>query len=72
MVLETVLTLIGTVATNPFSFIFALMMNFILIFGIFCLNWCSLYLADLTKAVEQKRTGGRNQNELELNSFVRP
>ena len=71
VIIETMLTLIGTVADNPVSFVFALLMNFVLIFGIFALNWCSLYLADLTKALEQKRTGGRNQNELELNTFVK-
>lgn len=70
LVLENLLDIIGSISTNPFSFLFALMMNFILIFGIFGLNFCSIFLVDIAKALEQKRTGGRRQNELELNSFV--
>eukprot|EP00347_Sterkiella_histriomuscorum_P020990 403335687 len=72
VVFESILELIGSVSSNPLAFLFALMMNFVLLFGIFLLNLCSIYLADLARALEQKRTGGRYQNELELNSFVRP
>jgi len=59
LVFESVLDIIGSVSSNPLSFLFALMMNFVLLFGIFCLNLCSIYLADLARALEQKRTGGR-------------
>lgn len=68
MVLETLLDIIGSISTDPFSFLFALLMNFILLFGIFVLNLCSVVLADLAKSIEQRRTGGRHQNELELNN----
>ncbi len=52
IILESVLLLIGTIATDPLSFIFALMMNFVLLFGIFLLNWSSMTLADLARALE--------------------
>ena len=52
MVLETLLDIIGSISTDPFSFLFALMMNFILLFGIFVLNLCSVILADLAKSIE--------------------
>ena len=71
VVFDSILELIGQVSTNPLAFLFALMMNFVLLFGIFLLNLCSIYLADIAKGLEQKRTGGRHQNELELNSFVK-
>ena len=67
--LESILDVIASLSNNTFSFMFALMMNFFLLFGIFCLNVCSLYLADVATSIEQRRTGGRDQNELELNSF---
>ena len=69
IIFESVLDMIASLSNNTFSFIFALMMNFILLFGIFCLNVCSAYLADIAKRIEQRRTGGRNQNELELNNL---
>ncbi len=69
LVLETLLDIIGSISTDPISFLFALMMNFILLFGIFVLNLCSVVLSDLAKSIEQRRTGGRQQNELELNNY---
>lgn len=60
VVFESILELIGSVSSNPLAFLFALMMNFVLLFGIFLLNLCSIYLADLARALEQKRTGGRH------------
>ena len=70
VMLESILDVIGSISSNPFAFLFALLMNFILLFGLFCLNLCSIYLADLARSMEQRRTGGREQNELELNSLV--
>ncbi len=52
IVLDTLLDIIGSISTDPFSFLFALMMNFILLFGIFVLNLCSVILADLAKSIE--------------------
>jgi hypothetical protein len=69
-VIESILDILGSISNNPFSFLFAVMMNFVLIFGLFCLNLCSIYLAEIARALEQRRTGGRDQNELELNSFT--
>jgi uncharacterized membrane protein SpoIIM required for sporulation len=69
--LEGVLDILSTISNNTFSFVFAVIMNFLLILGLFAINLCSIYLADLAKSLEQKRTGGRMQNELELNSFSR-
>ena len=69
IILESMLDVIGSLSDNTLSFLFALLMNFLMLLGIFCLNICSLYLAEIAKAIEQRRTGGRNKNELELNSF---
>lgn len=69
LVFESIIDVVSAISTNPFAFVFALIMNFVLLFGIFSLNLSSIYLADLARALEQKRTGGRSQNELELNSF---
>jgi hypothetical protein len=52
VVFESVFDLIGSVSSNPLAFLFALMMNFVLLFGIFLLNLCSIYLADLARALE--------------------
>ena len=68
-ILESMLDVIGSLSNDTLSFLFALMMNFFLLLGIFLLNICSLYMAEVAKSIEQRRTGGRNQNELELNSF---
>jgi uncharacterized membrane protein SpoIIM required for sporulation len=68
-ILESALDLLGSLSNNTFSFIFSLLMNFFLIMGIYSLNMCSLCLGELAKGIEQSRTGGRNQNEVELNSF---
>jgi hypothetical protein len=45
------------------------MINFVMLAGIYCLNLCSMYLIELAKTIEQRRTGGRNKREVELNSF---
>ena len=64
--LEGMLDLLGMISRNPFSFFFAVVMNFFLLYGVFCLNMCSLYLVEIAKALEQRRTGGRDTNEVEL------
>ena len=45
-------------------------MNFALLYGIFALNRCSMYLVEIARALEQKRTGGRNANEVELGGYT--
>ena len=45
-------------------------MNFALLYGIFALNMCSMYLVEIARALEQKRTGGRNTNEVELGGYT--
>lgn len=64
--LEGVLELLQSISRNQLSFFFAVIMNFALLYGIFTLNMCSLYLVDIAKTLEQKRTGGRDKNEVEL------
>ena len=67
--LEGVLDLITSISRNKFSFFFAVIMNFALLYGIFALNICSMYLVEIAKSLEQKRTGGRGANEVELGGF---
>lgn len=69
IILESVLEVIGSLSNDTISFLFALLMNFLIMLGLFSLNLCSAYLVEIAKAIEQRRTGGRNKNELELNSF---
>jgi uncharacterized membrane protein len=69
IILESVLDVIGSLSNDTVSFLFALLMNFLILVGLFSLNLCSAYLVEIAKAIEQRRTGGRNKNELELNSF---
>lgn len=64
--LESMLDLLSTISKNPFSFFFTVLMNFILLYGIFMINMCSLYLVEIAKSLEQRRTGGRDTNEVEL------
>jgi hypothetical protein len=66
--LENLLDLLSSISRNPFQFFFAVVMNFILLYGVFLLNVCSLYLVDIAKALEQRRTGGRDTNEVELHA----
>jgi uncharacterized protein involved in cysteine biosynthesis len=69
IVMNGMVDMITSISNNMITFFLTLTMNFILIFGIFAVNLCSLYLADLSTSLEQRRTGGRGQNELELNDF---
>ena len=68
---DTFLDLIDRIALNPISFVLAFLLNFVLLYGIFTLNICSIYLAELARSLEHRRTGGRNMNEVELNSFTK-
>lgn len=67
--LEGVLDLIQTISRNQFSFFIAVIMNFALLYGVFALNMCSMYLVEIAKSLEHRRTGGRDTNEVELGGF---
>ena len=67
--LENFMDVLGSLATGPISFLITLMIGFVLIFGLFLINACSMVILEIVKTIEHKRTGGRMQNELELNSF---
>jgi len=69
---EGVLDLVQSISRNRLSFFFAVIMNFALLYGIFALNMCSIYLVEIAKSLEQRRTGGRDANEVELGGFTRP
>lgn len=68
--LESLLDLLDAISRNRASFFFTVVMNFVLLYGIFCVNICSVYLAELAKSLEQKRTGGRDTNEVELGGLI--
>jgi len=51
--------IIGSISSNNVAFIFAIMMNFVLLFGFHCINMGSVLLADMARVIEQRRTGGR-------------
>ncbi len=61
--------MIASLSNNTFAFVFAIMINFVMLGAIYSLNLCSMYLIELAKEIEQRRTGGRNKREVELNSF---
>ena len=64
--LEGVLDLVETVSRNRFGFFIQVITNFALLYGVFALNMCSVYLVELAKSLEQRRTGGRGKNEVEM------
>ena len=66
---EGVLELIQSISRNQLSFFFAVIMNFALLYGVFALNMCSMYLVEVAKSLEQRRTGGRGENEVELGGY---
>ena len=70
IIMETMIDLIAMVSNGTLSFIFALLMNFILLFFIFSINLTSGAQTDLMNALEVRRMGGRETNELELNRFA--
>jgi hypothetical protein len=51
-IFESLLDLLASLSNNTLSFIFAVMMNFVILGGIYCLNVCSVYLVELARAVE--------------------
>ncbi len=61
--------LVASLSNNTFSFVLAIMINFVMLGGLYCLNLCSMYLIELATIIEQRRTGGRGKREVELNSF---
>ncbi|CDW83046.1 UNKNOWN [Stylonychia lemnae] len=69
-IFEQIANIIGSISTNDVAFIFAITMNFVLLFGLYCINGVSVLLSDIARNLEQRRTGGRRQNELELNRLV--
>lgn len=50
--LESILDVIASLSNNVFSFVFALLMNFFLLMGLYGLNLISFYLAELAKSIE--------------------
>lgn len=64
--LDNLLDLLETISRNAFSFFFAVIMNFVLVFGLIAINLFSMHLGEIAKALEQRRTGGRDTNEVEL------
>ena len=60
------LDLVESVSRNRFGFFIQVITNFALLYGVFALNMCSVYLVELAKSLEQRRTGGRGKNEVEM------
>lgn len=67
MVIKNILDFLSSISTGTFSFVFAVIMNFVLLSFIFCLNMASAVVSDLIRTLEIRRTGGMGTNELELN-----
>lgn len=67
---ESMLDLLGSVSEGPFSFLFTILMNLVLIFFVMTMNVSSVVIAELIGFLNERRTGGRNTNELELNSLA--
>ncbi len=44
--------LLGSLASNNVAFVFAIVMNFVIFFGLYLLNMFSLILVDLAKQIE--------------------
>mmetsp|Transcript_2717 Transcript_2717/g.2572 ORF Transcript_2717/g.2572 Transcript_2717/m.2572 type:complete len:137 (+) Transcript_2717:464-874(+) len=65
--IEIIFDLLIQISSGTFSFVFALLMNFVLLFFIFLLNLTSAVMSELLTAIERKRVGGIDENELELN-----
>ena len=49
---DEILDLIASLSNNTFSFIIAIMKNFVMIGGVYCLNVCSMYLIELATTIE--------------------
>ena len=65
-ILDAVLELLGSVSNTPLAFIFALIFNFVIMLGIHGLNILAFNMAELSKQVEWRRTGGRGLREVEM------
>lgn len=63
---DAVLDLLGSVSNTPLAFVFALVFNFVIMLGIHGLNMLSFNMAELSKQVEWRRTGGRGLREVEM------
>lgn len=70
VVMQSIFELLHTISDSTFSFVFSLIMNFVLLFLIFSINIASVVVTELVQSLEEKRTGGRFTNELELNSLT--
>ena len=55
IIVETIIDFLAQISNGTFSFIFALLMNFVLLFFIFCLNLSSAVMSELILAIEKKR-----------------
>ena len=64
--MDAVLELLGSVSNTPLAFVFALVFNFVIMVGIHGLNMLSFNMAELSKQVEWRRTGGRGLREVEM------
>ena len=65
-IVDAVLDLLGSVSNTPLAFVFALVFNFVIMLGIHGLNMLSFNMAELSKQVEWRRTGGRGLREVEM------
>lgn len=68
--LENLIDLLESISRNAFSFFFAVIMNFVLVFALIGINLFSMHLGEIAKALEQRRTGGRDTNEVELGGML--
>jgi len=50
--MQQVADIIGSISTNDVAFIFAVIMNFILLFGLYLTNGISMVLADMARTLE--------------------
>jgi hypothetical protein len=50
--MEQIAEIIGSISSNNLAFIFAIMMNFFLIFGLYMLNMGNVVLSELAKSIE--------------------
>ena len=49
---EAIIDLIASLSNSTFAFVFAIMINFVMLAGIYALNLCSMYLIEIAKEVE--------------------
>jgi len=65
-IMDSLLDLLGSLSNTPVAFLFALLFNFVILLGFYSLNICSFYMAELSKKVEWRRSGGRGMREVEM------